>query len=407
MSDNFSLFIFNKRNGFVYKIDKKETFFDPNSSLYGLEFTYALRIGDRKPLKMETTKIQKYYDEMISDEVDELNSFILETKNEQKLPIKYKKGFFELGKETEKWKNQIDDKLLDEFEKILSEKQSQPIRNIKIGTILELKEKDKIDNLILSDMVKKSLKSTILKLKYKDFLQNQWNLKSIDSSNKNVLNFYGKPGTGKTLSAKAIANELGQNILQVDYSQVESKYVGETGKNIALFFQVAKDNNAVILLDEADSLVSKRGTDGMSNNYVNLNRNIFMQELDKFDGTVILTTNLFQNYDEALLRRISAHVEFELPSLDQRVELYKMHIPNEVRKENIDMVTISKESEGFSGGDILNVCINAMVSAVIDSNENVQNACLKEHHLKNEITKIKQSKRQHQGTKIAVGISCD
>jgi SpoVK/Ycf46/Vps4 family AAA+-type ATPase len=230
-------------------------------------------------------------------------------------------------------------------------------------------------------------------------------LKSLgENLSRNVLNFYGPPGTGKTLSATAVAQQLNKPLLQVDYSQVESKWVGETEKNIQAMFQSATELGSVILLDEADSLVSKRAEGGSHQaNFMNLARNVFMQELDKFQGVVILTTNLFANYDEALLRRVSQHIEFTLPDTNQRQLLFRQHIPPAVPLKDVDFYELARQSQTLSGGDIKVVCVEAMTMAVMNA-PSLQEAALSMSELVNEINKVKAAKQIHSGSKTPMGI---
>ena len=175
-----------------------------------------------------------------------------------------------------------------------------------------------------------------------------------------ILNFHGPPGTGKTRAALGVALRLGQPLYQVDYSAVISKYLGDTAKHIAACFKRASELGAVLFFDEADSLLSRRVNIGEScATSINQNRNVLMQELDRFNGVVIVTTNLFGNYDPALLRRISRHIKFRLPDKAMRRRLFELHLPNRERVF-ADLNILATEAKGLSGGDILNVCLNAI-----------------------------------------------
>ncbi len=175
-----------------------------------------------------------------------------------------------------------------------------------------------------------------------------------------ILNFHGPPGTGKTRAALGVALRLSQPLYQVDYSAVISKYLGDTAKHIAACFKRASELGAVLFFDEADSLLSRRVNIGEScATSINQNRNVLMQELDRFNGVVIVTTNLFGNYDPALLRRISRHIKFRLPDKAMRRRLFELHLPNRERVF-ADLNILATEAKGLSGGDILNVCLNAI-----------------------------------------------
>jgi ATP-dependent 26S proteasome regulatory subunit len=132
--------------------------------------------------------------------------------------------------------------------------------------------------------------------------------------------------------------------------------LGDTAQHIQTAFAAARDHGAALFFDEADSLLSKRVSTGETcSTSINQNRNCLMQELDRFDGVVIVTTNLFENYDPALLRRIQRHIKFRVPDASMRRELFALHLPNPYRV-TADYAVLSELSRGLSDGDILNVC---------------------------------------------------
>lgn len=211
------------------------------------------------------------------------------------------------------------------------------------------------DNLILAPKTKEQLNQVLVKLELNDFLHEEWGLKELtQDANGQRLNFQGPPGTGKTLAAKSIGYKLNKKILQVDYSQLYSKWVGETGKNIQKYFQKSKKEDLILFFDEADALLSSRAS-GSNENHGNTNQNIFMQELDRHQGLVILTTNFFSNYDAAMFRRLE-HVSFFLPEAEQRLDLFKTLIPKKINLlKDFNLNTLVVGTVGFSGGDIKNV----------------------------------------------------
>jgi hypothetical protein len=142
------------------------------------------------------------------------------------------------------------------------------------------------------------------------------------------LMFTGQPGTGKSLAAEVIATAAGTDLLVVDVSQVMSKWVGETEKNLAAIFDAAERTQAVLLLDEADALFSQRTqVNDAQDRYVNLHTAYLLQRLDHFTGLVVLTTNLRQNIDAAFVRRMDFVVEFPLPDEADRERLWRLHLP--------------------------------------------------------------------------------
>jgi ATP-dependent 26S proteasome regulatory subunit len=114
-----------------------------------------------------------------------------------------------------------------------------------------------------------------------------------------------------------------------------------------------------------------------------------MQELDRFDGVVIVTTNLFENYDPALLRRIQRHIKFRMPCASMRRELFALHLPNPNRVE-ADYAVLAALSRGLSGGDILNICLNAIYAGSVDAD--TANWKVTQEMLEREIEKARKAK---------------
>lgn len=268
---------------------------------------------------------------------------------------------------------------------------------VPLGELYSPSDRHDVKNMIIWPDALESVQDAILAIKKAKQLNEIWNLTSLgETGNKKVINLYGPSGTGKTMLAKCISRIVNQKLFQVDYAQIVDKYVGETGKHISLAFKTAKEKNAVLFFDEADSLCSKRVDMNVNADYansVNQNRNVLMQELDKFEGIVVMSTNFFNNFDEALLRRIQTHIEMKLPDAKMREQLFKLHIPSLDRAKNIDFTSLALESKGFSGGDIRNVCINGMQAA--SKPEDVNEWVLKNEILQKQIQKIRDAKDSH------------
>lgn len=231
----------------------------------------------------------------------------------------------------------------------------------RLETLLPQKPLYSLDRLILPDETMQSLRHTLSLLEEQKLIYETWNLQSIDRTGKKVaLNFYGEPGTGKTLAAEAVANWLGKDILVVSYAELESKYVGETSKNIRAAFQKASQSGAVLFFDEADSILGKRLTSvtQAADHSVNLTRSTTLMELDRFNGIVMFASNLVQNYDSAFLRRMIAHIEFPLPEFEQRIKIWKAHLPPQLPiQPDLNFERLALASEGASGGDIKNAVL--------------------------------------------------
>ena len=198
-----------------------------------------------------------------------------------------------------------------------------------------------------------------------------WGLRSIIPVASSILSFYGPPGTGKTMAAEAIANKLGKKILSVTYADIESKYHGEGPKMVKAVFKAAEDQDAVLFIDESDSLLSKRltsVTDG-SAQAINSMRSQLLISLEQYKGIVIFATNLVVNYDKAFLSRM-INIEFTLPTVLEREQIWwnhlksdKIHIP---LYSDVDVKYYADNYE-FCGREIRNAVKNACVSAVLDN----------------------------------------
>jgi MoxR-like ATPase len=172
--------------------------------------------------------------------------------------------------------------------------------------------------------------------------------------------FSGPPGTGKTMVAGLIAEELKLDLYQVDLSKVTSKWIGETEKNLAELFDAAESGHAILLFDEADSLFAKRTEVKSSvDRYANLEVNYLLQRMESFAGITILTTNNDAAIDEAFRRRLSLKVDFPVPELEERLRLWRTMLPAEAAvATDIDFDTLADKYE-MTGGYIKNAALRA------------------------------------------------
>lgn len=273
-----------------------------------------------------------------------------------------------------------------------------------VGLLVTPEPHHHLDRLVLHRETREDLAAALRSVALAESMEAVWKLSTIrPMKGRCVLNFYGPPGTGKTRAALGVARELRKPLYQVDYSGIVSKYLGDTAKHIVLAFRQAKDAEAVLFFDEADSMLSRRVPAGEScSTSINQNRNVLMQEIDRFGGVVVMTTNLFGNYDEAMLRRIARHVEFKLPNSKMREEILRRHLPNPERvPENLRSVAIA--AEGLSGGDLLNVCVNAMEAGSMDADP--QKWRVTEALLLAEVRRVMSSKEAHAGRKSTISLN--
>jgi SpoVK/Ycf46/Vps4 family AAA+-type ATPase len=221
--------------------------------------------------------------------------------------------------------------------------------------------KVKLTEIIFPPSLKKSIESIINEYRNTNKVYEQWTFKSTIHHGRAITAlFHGEPGVGKTMAAEAIASELGLNLYPVKISAIVSCYVGETAKNLKKIFDAARDAEAVLLFDEADALFSAR-LEGGSHHAVYLNQQVdtLLQEIELFDGIVILTSNMPERLDKAFGRRIRHHLNFPLPSASARAQIWQHHFPKSAPlAQDIDFTALGKDYE-LSGGIIRNLAIKA------------------------------------------------
>jgi SpoVK/Ycf46/Vps4 family AAA+-type ATPase len=179
--------------------------------------------------------------------------------------------------------------------------------------------------------------------------------------------FTGPPGTGKTMAAEVIANELQLDLYQIDLSQVVSKYIGETEKNLYRIFEEAQSSNAILFFDEADALFGKRSeVKDAHDRYANIEIGYLLQKMEEYEGIAILATNLRQNLDEAFVRRMQFIVEFPFPDEEYRRRIWEAVFPIETPLDlNVDFSVLARVVK-MAGGNIKNVALGAAFYAAGD-----------------------------------------
>ena len=247
------------------------------------------------------------------------------------------------------------------------EKKNSPPKKVEAEENIFVPEEPRwsLDDIILSDAVKNQILdvATYAENSYRVF--ELWGFKNTHKFSRRIgINLYGAPGTGKTMAAHAIAKNLGRKILVVNYADIESKYVGETPKNIRKAFEAAKKTDSILFFDEADAILSKRVTNMTQAVDVSVNqtRSVMLMLMNEFQDFIIFATNFISNFDPAFMRRISIHVKFELPDEECRKKLWQMYIPKEL-PNNIDVDEIAKKYDGISGSDISNAMLNSAFKA--------------------------------------------
>ena len=170
--------------------------------------------------------------------------------------------------------------------------------------------------------------------------------------------FAGESGTGKTMAAEVIANELQLHLYRIDLSAVVSKYIGETEKNLRKLFDAAEDGGAILFFDEADALFGKRSEVKDSHDrYANIEINYLLQRIEAFRGLAILATNLRSSLDQAFLRRLRFIVTFPVPGRAERLRLWEKVFPKEMPVGELDYRRLARLN--LTGGNIHTIAINA------------------------------------------------
>jgi DNA polymerase III delta prime subunit len=254
---------------------------------------------------------------------------------------------------------------------------SSPLRGLFSGLIPQrrgltelLTPRRTFDDVVLPASTYRQLNHALAQIRHHDLIFQQWGLgERHDTGLGLAFNFAGPPGTGKTICAEAIAFELGKRLLVVRYSEMESMWVGETGKNVAAVFRLAAEHDAVLFFDEADAIASRRFTSFQQGVQREMNTvvNVLLRELDTFPGVVIFATNLAVNFDPAFERRIRTHILFELPDVAERERIWRvqLHPKKTPLAHDVDFRALA-ERYPVAGGDIKNAVLKAAQMAASD-----------------------------------------
>ncbi len=214
-----------------------------------------------------------------------------------------------------------------------------------------------LDQVILAEQTRVSLKMALAQARHYSVLLDDWGLgKVIPYGRAVTLLFEGPPGVGKTATAEGLAMELGRNILVANYAQVQNCFVGETEKSIVATFRTALREGALLFWDEADAMFYAR--DLARQTFEVRHVNVLLQELERFEGVVVLATNRRDSLDPALERRISIKIQFERPDRDMRRAIWEQILPTEIPLgPDVDLDEMA--GADLSGAEIKNCVVNA------------------------------------------------
>lgn len=228
--------------------------------------------------------------------------------------------------------------------------------------------------IILPDDVRKRIMDNISVISKTELVYKTWGWEEIEKTPRLILNFYGKPGTGKTMLAHAISDYFKKPLLDLNYSEIESKYVGDAAKNLKHAFDTAKEMDAVLFFDEADSFLGKRiqNVSQGAEQAINSLRSQMLILLEKHEGIVIFATNLVSNFDKAFESRILDSIEIPMPNLEARAEIIKKKIPSKLPLErpltDEDFLKASELIDGLAGREIKNAMFKMLLNNADDPN---------------------------------------
>jgi AAA+ superfamily predicted ATPase len=216
-------------------------------------------------------------------------------------------------------------------------------------------------DIVLPEEVAEQLNEIIIRVRHRSQVFGEWGftLRHARSHSLSAL-FAGPSGTGKTMAAEVIANELGLPLYRVDLSAVVSKYIGETEKNLSQIFDEASSSSAVLFFDEADALFGKRSeVRDAHDRYANIEVSYLLQRMEDYDGIIILASNLRQNLDDAFIRRLNLIVDFPFPNEAARLEIWRRNLPPSLPLgKDVDLAGVAQRFR-LTGGHIRNACVTA------------------------------------------------
>lgn len=219
-----------------------------------------------------------------------------------------------------------------------------------------------LDDMILNDKITVQLQELIARINFKASLQQR--LPSFNQGCKAL--FWGKPGTGKSMAAEAIAGELQLPLYIVNLANIASKWIGETEKHLAKLFDSAQKYNAVLMFDEADAIFAKRSeVESSHDKNANMGVSYLLQRMEHYTGLLLLSTNFKSNLDEAFLRRFQGVIEFTLPDKQQRVDIWQRNLSTNADSDLCQGISQLAALFELSAAQIINICEMALLQSLI------------------------------------------
>jgi len=214
-----------------------------------------------------------------------------------------------------------------------------------------------LDQLVLYEDVIQAIQLAEAQFRYATVMMKDWGLgRAVPYGSGVTILFWGPPGVGKTAAAEALAHKLGKRIIVANYAEIQNCWVGQTEKNVVRIFRDAREADAVLLWDEADAMFYDR--DNALRSWEVRDVNVLLQEIEKFGGVCILSTNRELGLDKALERRIAIKIEFKKPDREMRRQIWEKMVPGELPlASDVDFDKLADAE--LTGGEIKNVLLNA------------------------------------------------
>lgn len=236
------------------------------------------------------------------------------------------------------------------LQSIMHPQKKKKVRKLKLDMLIKEQEifelvepTTSLENVVLNPSTEQTLQNLMRQLDREVIVRlHEWGVKDKKAGIDARIIFYGPPGTGKTLTAHSLSRSLKRQVLSFDCSKILSMYVGESEKNVRKIFDTYADltratkTEPILLLNEADQFLSSRsaGIGSSADQMHNQMQNIFLEQIEKFQGILIATTNLLENIDQAFSRRFNYKIEFKKPDQKQRLALWKMMLPKNAPYES-------------------------------------------------------------------------
>lgn len=234
------------------------------------------------------------------------------------------------------------------------------------------------DDLVLSNYTQRQLNDMIIWVQHNTALMQDEVMKRKVKPGYRSL-FHGPPGTGKTLTATLLGNHLNKDVYRVDLSQVVSKYIGETEKNLEKVFIKAENKDWILLFDEADALFGKRtSVQNSHDRYANQEVSYLLQRIEDYPGLIVLASNFKSNMDEAFLRRFNNVIHFSTPNAAERLSLWQKTLPPSYKAEPTLNLKEMADKYELNGAAILNIVHYAALQSISRGDEYIRHADLLE-----------------------------